>query len=131
MRNEAMVGHGPGWLSIWMPILFAGAFVLPLALLIWKPTRLTAGICVAASILRALSTNLLYEKMGYVRLLGLPHSVFWTPLMIYLFTMMRKPTVGQVAKVIMAIASVVILISLVFDYRDVIRYLLGERAAAS
>ena len=129
--NEAMAAHGPSWLSIWMPILFAGAFVLPLALLIWKPTRLTAIICVAAAILGAVTTNMLFMKMGYVKLLGLPHIIFWTPLVIYLFSMMRKPAVAKPAKVIMVIISVVICISLAFDYIDVIRYLLGERAAAA
>ena len=68
-----MAAHGPDWLGIWMPVLFGGAFILPLALLIWKPTRLAAIVIVLASFLGALSTNVLYSKIGYVKLLGLPH----------------------------------------------------------
>ena len=128
--NEAMAAHGPDWLGIWMPILFGGAFILPLILLIWKPTRLAAIVTVLASFLGALTTNLLYSKMGYVKLLGLPHIIFWTPLVIYLFTLMRKPAVGKIPSGIIAVVSVVILISLAFDYTDVIKYLLGDRAAA-
>ena len=128
--NEAMAAHGPDWLGIWMPILFGGAFILPLILLIWKPTRLAAIVTVLASFLGALTTNVLYSKMGYVKLLGLPHIIFWTPLVIYLFTLMRKPAVGKIPSGIIAVVSVVILISLAFDYTDVIKYLLGDRAAA-
>ena len=128
--DEAMAAHGPDWLSIWMPVLFAGAFILPLSLLIWKPTRIAAVVSVIASFLGAFTTNLLYAKMGYVKLLGLPHILFWTPLVIYLYTVLRKPEVGKVPTVIITIVSIVILISLVFDYTDVIKYLLGDRAAA-
>ena len=128
--NEAMAAHGPDWLGIWMPVLFGGAFILPLALLIWKPTRLAAIVTVLASFLGALSTNVLYSKIGYVKLLGLPHILFWTPLVIYLFTLLRKPAVGKVPTMIITVVSVVILISLAFDYTDVIKYLLGDRAAA-
>ena len=128
--NEAMAAHGPDWLGIWMPVLFGGAFILPLALLIWKPTRLAAILTVLASFLGALSTNVLYSKIGYVKLLGLPHILFWTPLLIYLFTLLRKPAVEKVPTVILSVVSIVILISLAFDYTDVIKYLLGDRAAA-
>ena len=128
--NEAMAAHGPDWLGIWMPVLFGGAFILPLTLLIWKPTRLAAIVTVLASFLGALTTNMLYSKMGYVKLLGLPHIIFWTPIVIYLFTLLRKPAVGKIPTGIITVVSVVILISLAFDYTDVIKYLLGDRAAA-
>ena len=125
-----MAAHGPDWLGIWMPVSFGGAFILPLALLTWKPTRLAEIVTVLASFLGALSTNVLYSKIGYVKLLGLPHILFWTPLVIYLFTLLRKPAVGKVPTVIITVVSVVILISLAFDYTDVIKYLLVDRAVA-
>jgi hypothetical protein len=32
----------------------------------------------------------LYDRMGYVKLLGLPHIVVWTPLAIYLVVLLRR-----------------------------------------
>jgi len=70
---------------------------------------------------------ILCELNGYNRLLGLGHVVFWTPLMIYLYR--RLPTlVGprlfeQWIRVLLASIGV----SLVVDYVDVLRYLLGDR----
>ena len=128
--NEAIVAYGPEWLNIWLMILFAGAFVLPVTLLIWKPTRLAAIFCVLAALVGSVATGLLYMKLGFVKLLGLPHIIVWTPLVIYLFLKIRSPEVEKVAKVIMSAISLVILISLMFDYFDVISYLLGDRKAA-
>jgi len=126
--NEAMAQFGPQWLSIWLPILLAGAFVLPLSLLIWKSTRLTAILCLVASLLGGVGVNLMYSKMGYVKLIGLPHIIFWTPLALFLWFKIRTPTTDKVARIIMSVILATIVISLVFDYFDVIRYLLGDRA---
>lgn len=128
--DEAMTAHGPAWLSIWLPILLGGAFILPLTLLIWKTTRWAAVISVAAALIGAVTTNLLYAKMGYVKLLGLPHILVWTPLVAYLLFKLRSPVITIAPKVIMSVICAVIVISLAFDYFDVIRYLLGNRAAA-
>ena len=128
--NEAMAAYGPEWLNIWLMILFAGAFVLPVTLLIWKPTRLAAILCVIAALTGSFATGMLYMKLGFVKLLGLPHIIVWTPLVVYLFLKIRSPEVGKVAKVIMCVISLVILISLMFDYFDVISYVLGDRKAA-
>ena len=128
--NEAMAAYGPEWLNIWLPVLFGGAFILPAALLIWKSTRITAVICLVASFVGGFATSLLYTKMGYVKLLGLPHIVVWTPLLIFLVYKIRSPEVPRLAKLVMCIISAVIVVSLMFDYLDVIKYIMGDRAAA-
>ena len=69
----------------------------------------------------------MYEQMGYVRLLGLPHVILWTPLAVYLFRQVRRPDMPQWPARLMSVTLVVILISLAFDYVDVIRWMLGER----
>ena len=117
----------PAWLGIWLNMMMVGAFILPLTLLIWRPTRLLALACIVAGVLSAVGVDYLYNQLGYVKLLGLPHVVLWTPLAFYLFATFRKPDLPQAPKIIVALILCTILISLAFDYTDVIRYALGER----
>lgn len=125
--NEAMAVHGPGWLQIWLPILMAGGFIAPLVLLIWPQSRKAGAIAFVASVIAAIMIGVMYEYMGYVKLLGLPHVIFWVPLVIYLLGQTRKPDLPAWPRRIMLFAIAVIVVSLAFDITDVIRYLLGER----
>ena len=70
----------------------------------------------------------LYGLFGYQRILGLPHVIFWTPLVVF-FWMRRdqwrvQETFGD--KWIAAVFTVMC-ISLVIDYADIVRYFLGHR----
>jgi hypothetical protein len=76
----------------------------------------------------------LYGELGYVRLLGLAHVLFWTPLAIYLYLRLKNPDVVTPFRQVMWFLLLTMLVSLAFDYTDIVRYLLGERepmAAAS
>lgn len=68
----------------------------------------------------------LSELNGYNRLLGLAHIVFWTPLVVYLYGRLRKlvgtPVFENWIRVLLASIGV----SLVIDYVDVLRYLMGD-----
>jgi hypothetical protein len=67
------------------------------------------------------------DNLGYVRLLGIGHVVLWTPLMICLFKRVAEVGVDRIyAKYLMAVL-VTNSLSLVIDYVDVGRYILGER----
>ncbi|MEJ6708749.1 MAG: hypothetical protein QNK92_08100, partial [Amylibacter sp.] len=57
--NEAMALQ-PTWVGIWLNVLLLGAFIMPLALFIWRETRLTALITLIASILAAVPVNVMY-----------------------------------------------------------------------
>jgi hypothetical protein len=72
----------------------------------------------------------MYWLMGYVRLLGLSHVIWWTPLFVWLLpkVLRERPSGGFGLWLKLLIVSD--LASLVLDYSDVIRYILGERAAA-
>jgi dolichyl-phosphate-mannose--protein O-mannosyl transferase len=124
--SEAMALQ-PAWIGIWLNILLVGAFIVPLALLIWKPSRLAAIFCIIAGVLGAVGVDAMYNEMGYVKLLGLPHVIVWTPLVIYLVRQIKRPDMPVWPKRIMMVILAVIAISLAFDYTDVIRYVLGER----
>lgn len=118
----------PQWVQYWLNWLFFGAFLLPVALLFWRQSRM-AGITVLASDAANAAVVLpMFHAMGYVRLLGLPHLFFWTPVVIYLFFQMRRADMPVWPRRIMLVVMVTIGISLAFDYADVLRYILGERA---
>ena len=71
----------------------------------------------------------LYGEVGYVKLLGLPHIIFWTPLMVYLIAKIVRGEVPVWPQRIMTAIVIIIGISLLFDYVDVARYVFGERAS--
>ena len=125
--NEAVAAHAPAWVGIWLNIMLLGAIVLPLTLFIWKSTRLTALFTLIAGVVGVVGVMAMYQQLGYVKLLGLPHIVAWTPLVIYLVYKLRSTDIGRASRIIIGIAIATITTSLAFDYVDVLRYLAGER----
>ena len=126
--SEALATQ-PAWIGVWLNILLAGAFLLPLALLIWKESRIAGIATVVASLVGGVATQWLYGEVGYVKLLGLPHIIFWTPLMVYLIAKIVRGEVPVWPQRIMTAIVIIIGISLLFDYVDVARYVFGERAS--
>lgn len=127
MTFDQAIQLQPQWVQIWLNVLLFGAFILPLTLFIWKETRLTALVTLAASAISAFGVTWLFDQMGYVKLLGLPHIIFWTPVVFILYRQIKRADMPVWPKRIMVVIAVTILISLVFDYADVARWLLGER----
>lgn len=127
MTLEEAIATQPLWVQIWVNILFLGAFVLPLALLIWRPSRIAGLVTVAASVLAAGGVYWIYGQLGYVRLLGLPHVILWTPLVVWLWRQQARADMPAWPQRIIQLVCAVIAVSLAFDYVDLARYLLGER----
>lgn len=117
----------PTWVGLWLNCLLFGAFILPLALLIWRPTRMAALLTLAAGIIAGISINWMYSRLGYVKLLGLPHIILWGPLVVYLITRMRREDIPKWPWRILFMIVATLLVSLAFDVVDVARYALGER----
>ncbi|MDA8746792.1 hypothetical protein N9M66_01125 [Litoreibacter sp.] len=124
--NEAMAQQ-PAWVGIWLNVLLLGAFILPLALLIWKQSRKAGLMTLATSLIAGFAIDRLYYAMGYVRLLGLPHVLLWTPLVVFLYSQSKRADMPVWPSRIIWAVIATLLISLAFDYVDVIRYGLGER----
>jgi hypothetical protein len=127
MTLEEAITLQPPWVGYWLYWLTFGGLFLPLTLLIWKQTRLAAALAVASVVAGALGVSWLYGHMGYVKLLGLPHILFWTPLAVYFYRLIRREDMPPWPRRIMIVVLSTILISLAFDYTDALRYLLGER----
>lgn len=71
----------------------------------------------------------LYDQVGYVRLLGIVHVVIWTPLAIYLWQRLKNAEIVVPFRQIIWVFLATMVVSLAFDYADVVRYLLGERGS--
>ncbi len=69
----------------------------------------------------------LYGQFGYQRILGLAHVVFWTPLLIYLWRRRAQWGLSGFSGKWIAVLFTTNFTSLVIDYADVARYLMGER----
>ncbi len=131
MTLEEAIAQQPQWVQIWLNILLLGAFVLPAVLLIWRQTRVAGIVSLIVSATAAYGVVWLYDRMGYVKLLGLPHLFLWTPLVIYLVGQFRRDDLPQIPRVLLGAVIATLLISLAFDFSDVIRYILGERMPAA
>jgi hypothetical protein len=90
MTLEEAVAQQPGWVGYWLYWLLFGAFILPFALLFWRQSRIAGAAAVAAAVVAGFGVGWLCDRMGYVKLLGLPHIVVWTPLAIYLVVLLRR-----------------------------------------
>lgn len=68
--------------------------------------------------------GLLHLFFGYVRLLGLSHVLFWTPLVIYLWRRRGEYEEGSFYKKWVYFIMIINSLSLILDYIDVVRYFL-------
>ncbi len=127
MTLQEALAQQPQWVQYWTIWLGMGGFIAPLGLLFWRPTRLAGLAAVVAGILVAVGTQMLFDRMGYVKLIGLPHIIVWTPFAIYLIRLLRDD-LPQAARWLIYVVLGTIVISLAFDYADVLRYLLGDHA---
>ena len=92
-----------------------------------KQTRLDAVILFFVGGAVTFWMQWIYATEGFVRLLGLPHVVLWTPLLIYLGYRVSRVDYTTPFRQIMYVLIASIAISLLFDYADVARYLLGDK----
>ncbi len=127
MSLQDVIALQPGWLQYWLIWLTIGSMALPVALLFWRSTRMAALAAIATGVGSELGIFWLFDRMGYVKLLGLPHIILWTPLAIYLAWLLKRSDIPKWPRWIAMIVLATIVISLAFDYADALRYVLGER----
>ncbi len=72
--------------------------------------------------------NALFMLNGFNRLLGLSHVIFWTPLVVYLVRRLWKLEQASAFGVWVRVLALTNGLSLVIDYVDVVRYLMGDRS---
>jgi len=128
MTLEEAMALQPEWVMMWVYVLVAGAFVAPVVLLIWKASRKAGIITLVASLLAGFGVQMIFEAMGYVKLLGLPHLILWVPIVVFLMAQQARGDMPNWPRRIIWFITAIICISLVFDFIDVVRWILGERA---
>jgi hypothetical protein len=127
MTMQEAIAQQPQWVGYWLYWLVFGSFVLPIVLLIWRQSRIAGFAGVVAGVAAGFGVSWLFERLGYVKLLGLPHIILWTPLAIYLVMQIRRADMPKWPRWIMMVVLATLVVSLAFDYVDVARYILGER----
>lgn len=122
---NAEIAAQPQWIQIWLNVL-VGVLVLSVP---FSFVRVEAGWTLLGLLLGVAGVVFLYSHFGYSRILGLGHIIAWTPLVIYLLARRPHWRVAETWSGKWIVAAVaVLLVSLAFDYVDVIRWILGERA---
>ena len=129
MTLEEAMALQPEWVMMWVYVLVAGAFVTPVVLLIWKASRKAGIITLGASLLAGFGVQVIFDAMGYVKLLGLPHLILWVPIVVFLMAQQARGDMPNWPRRIIWFIIAIICVSLVFDFIDVVRWVLGERAS--
>ncbi len=112
-----------GPLATWIGALLAVNLVGPLLYLHTTEAR----VVLLAFLLGATAQLLIFQRLGFVRLLGLGH-VAWLPMLVWLLT--RPTTIPTGDGFTLWLWAVILLdsVSLIIDAADVVRYARGERA---
>ena len=111
---------------MWMNVTMLAALVI---FALNRPTRMTALVLLLTNVAMIAFMTWLYNRVGLVRLLGLPHLIFWTPLVVWFVLQLRRGGLPRQPMTAMVILTITLSISLIFDAVDVARWLLGERSS--
>jgi len=111
----------PVWLQVWV---FWMMGINTLSLLFVRHAE--GRWVLAAWVVNVVFMSVLFQLNGYNRLLGLSHVLFWTPLVIYLFRRWRALFGRGLFSVWIVTLLLTNSLSLVVDYIDVVRYLIGD-----
>ena len=122
---QADIARQPQWVQVWLDIMMVVLLGLSA---VFSFVRVEARWVLAGFLLGAVAMLGLYSQIGYSRLLGIAHVIFWTPVLVYLLRRRGRWRVKETLSGKWIVLAVTVLtISLAFDYTDVIRWVLGER----
>ena len=126
---SAAIASQAMWLQIWVMLLVA-ANMAALFFVVNRHdgkfgVRLEAVAILFAFVAAGAAMEWLYKQVGYVRLLGLPHLVFWVPVYSWLLIKYRCGEFKGRFRVYLLGYFAIAGISLVIDAIDVFRYLVG------
>lgn len=129
MSFEEALAQLPQWVQHWMNFIALVLALSAITFLIVKTTRWLGAYMVVSTIALFVIMTWLYNQMGMVRLLGIVHIVFWTPLVVYLWRRLRGNPPQKYVALLMWLLLATLTVALVFDYYDVLRWVMGERAS--
>lgn len=129
MTMDEAIALQPAWIGMWLNVLMIGGFGIPLVLLIWRESRIIGILGLITGVLSGLGVAYIYGTMGYVKILGLPHIVVWTPYAIYMIWHLRQKEMRKAPQILTCLVLATVLVSLVFDYYNAFEWMAGETAA--
>lgn len=118
----------PVWIQLWVVWMVAVIVAVPVIMRMYGAVRQDHLIVACSTVTLLVVMPLWHGQIGYVRLIGLPHIVVWTPLAIYLHARRRHLSSPWQVRRAVHVFMLTIIVSLAFDYVDAVRYILGERA---
>ena len=118
----------PQWVQIWMDLIGLALMVSIVTLLIGKQTRFLGLGILATIIATIVMMVIMHMQMGMVRLLGLAHIVFWTPMVFVLWRRLQTDPPARIFSMALWLLIVVCSVALIFDYYDAARWIFGQRA---
>ena len=125
---SAAIAMQAPWLQAWVMVLVVVNLAAALFLVAKRDGNFTLRIEALAILISFFAAGAfmgwLYEQVGYVRLLGLPHLVFWLPVYLWLVVKFRRNEFTPPFKQYLMLYFLVAGISLVLDFVDLVRYLL-------
>ncbi len=109
------------WIQLMVGVNMVGAIVF------WKHTE--AKVTLLSLTLSFIIMSLIFARYGFVRLLGLGHILFWTPLCVWLGFNLATGTYNMAGGFRYWIIFLLLIngLSLVIDYVDVFRFWRGEK----
>lgn len=113
----------PWWLQAWVGWMML-VNTASVAFLRHREARWVLAVWVG----NVITMMALYEAVGYVWLLGLSHVLWWTPLLAYLVAVRGRFAAGGRFGWWGRALLFTIAVSLVIDYIDVVRYVMGDGA---
>ncbi|MBZ8134163.1 hypothetical protein [Afifella sp. IM 167] len=113
------------WWVVWLGVITT---ISGMALLFARATRKDGLILLAVAVAVATWMSVLYAEHGMVRLLALPHVVLWTPLLVWIVWRLGKGAYPAPYRQLVVVLAVSLFVSLLFDYADLVRWLMGDRA---
>ena len=120
--QDAYVAALPQWVQLWMywmlAVLFLGSFIASFF-------RVEARWLFLSFVLTIIATMALGMSMGWNKLWGATHLVLWTPVVIYFLKRWPRIEKRSVYGIWFTLALATMCVSLVFDAKDVIEYVMG------
>jgi len=125
---QDVMTRSPEWVLIWLQVLVGTLSVS----ILFGLFRHEARAILFGTLMGMAMVIVIYGQFGFSRILGVGHILFWTPTLFYMISLQGTAAVAKTwfgRWLWLAIA--VMGASLVLDYSDLIRYMLGERDVIS
>lgn len=119
--QDAYVATLPLWVQLWMKWMTA---VLGLGTLVFSFVRAEARWLLLAMIAALASSMAIGMSVGWNKLWGAAHLVFWTPVVVYYIRRWPHVEKKSIFGVWFVMALATMIVSLVFDAKDVVEYFL-------